>query len=86
MAHVTDFDVWHETEEEVTVEALIETLNANVEIAREAVRGAVKSLAAEPELESHQALASALISARKRSAVPPETWDKLELLVGRYFE
>ena len=86
MAHVTDFDVWHETEEEVSVGALIETLNANVEVAREAVRGAVRRLSAGPSYASHQALGTAIISSRKRSAVPPETWGKLELLVAPYFE
>jgi len=86
MAHVTDYDVWHETEEEVTVEAVIANLNANVAIAKEAIRNAVKKLAGEPDWPSHHALATAIISRRKREYVPKETWQKLELFIGKYYE
>lgn len=85
MAHVTDYDVWHETEEAVTVAAVIETLLANVELAREAIRRAVAALADEPEMPSHSALEGAIFTERRRERVPPETWERLELLVGRYF-
>ena len=37
MAHVTDYDVWHESEEPVTVEVVIQTLNKNTEIAKKAL-------------------------------------------------
>lgn len=86
MAHVTDYDVWHETEEAVTVDKVIATLKANVEIAKQAIRNAVKKLAAEPDYESHNALAAAIISRRERTAVPVEAWRKLALLIGRYYE
>ncbi|MFN8457598.1 MAG: S-methyl-5'-thioadenosine phosphorylase [Anaerolineae bacterium] len=45
MAHVTDYDVWHESEEPVTVEAVIANLNANVELAKQAIRNTVVKLA-----------------------------------------
>ena len=86
MAHVTDYDVWHESEEEVTVDAVIANLNANVTIAKEAIRNAVKKLADEPEWPSHSALASAIISRRKREDVPGQTWEKLELFIDKYYE
>jgi 5'-methylthioadenosine phosphorylase len=85
MAHVTDYDVWHETEEPVSVEAVMATLHANVEVAQQAIRNTVKKLATEPDYPSHQALASAIISSRQRQHVPAETWQKLELFIGRYF-
>lgn len=44
LAMVTDFDVWHETEEDVTIEAVQRVLAENVETARNVVRG----IAAEP--------------------------------------
>lgn len=86
MAHVTDYDVWHESEEEVTVDAVIANLNANVTIAKEAIRNAVKKLAGEPEWPSHSALASAIISRRKKEYVPDDTWARLELFIGKYYE
>lgn len=45
LAMVTDFDVWHETEEDVTIEAVQRVLAENVETARNVVRG----LATEPK-------------------------------------
>lgn len=86
MAHVTDYDVWHESEEPVTVEAVIANLNANVELAKQAIRNTVIKLADEPDWPCHHSLANAIISHRERSAVPAETWQKLELFIGNYFQ
>lgn len=85
MAHVTDYDVWHETEGPVTVESVIANLNANVDIAKQAIRNVVVKLADEPEWPSHNALADAIISRRERQYVPAETWAKLELFIGKYY-
>jgi 5'-methylthioadenosine phosphorylase len=85
MAHVTDYDVWHETEEAVTVEAIIATLNANIEVAKQAIRNVVAKLAAEPDFPSHHALETAIISRRERAFVPDEMWEKVALFVGKYF-
>jgi 5'-methylthioadenosine phosphorylase len=86
MAHVTDYDVWHESEAAVTVEAVIANLSANVALAKEAIRKAVAGLAGEPDWPSHHALDSAIISRRKRAYVPDETWQKLELFIGKYYD
>ena len=86
MAHVTDYDVWHESEEPVTVEAVIANLQANVEVAKQGIRNTVAKLAAEPDWPSHHALATAIISHRQRSAMPADTWNKLELLIGPYYQ
>jgi len=85
MAHVTDYDVWHETEEAVTVDAIIATLNAIVEIAKQAIRNVVAKLADEPEMMSHSALASDFISRHERKSVPDDTWEKLEAFIGKYY-
>jgi 5'-methylthioadenosine phosphorylase len=37
MAHVTDYDVWHENESPVTVEMVIKILNQNTELAQKAI-------------------------------------------------
>jgi 5'-methylthioadenosine phosphorylase len=85
MAHVTDYDVWHESEEAVTVEAVIANLKANVTIAEQAIRNAVAKLAGEPDWPSHHALDMAIISRRRREQVSSETWEKLELFIGEYY-
>jgi 5'-methylthioadenosine phosphorylase len=86
MAHVTDYDVWHESEEPVTVEAVIANLNANVEVAKQAIRHTIRKLAGEPDWPCHHALAAAIISHRDRAAVPDETWKRLELFLTKYYQ
>lgn len=82
MAHVTDYDVWHESESPVTVEMVIQTLNKNTTIAQDAIRNLVRGLSKERACDCGQALASALITNPK--VIPAETRKKLDLLVGKY--
>lgn len=82
MAHVTDYDVWHVSEAPVTVEMVIQTLNQNTTLAQEAVRVLARNLKRERTCECAHALASALIT--RKDAVPPQTRQKLDLLVNKY--
>jgi 5'-methylthioadenosine phosphorylase len=85
MAHVTDYDVWHGTEEAVTVEIVLQRLNANVELAQNALAGAVERLAGGiADCTCYHALETALITARDR--IPAETLARLRPLVGKYLE
>lgn len=87
MAHVTDYDSWHEAKQPVTVEMVIATMNQNLEVAQRAVAVAVEKLAASPEgLRGEgveDALATAVITAR--DAIPTETVERLRPIVGRHF-
>ncbi len=49
MALVTDYDVWHETEEDVSVEAVVAVLQENVKTAQALLRRAVRALPASRE-------------------------------------
>lgn len=82
MAHITDYDVWHESEAPVTVEMVIQTLNKNTTLAQEAVHSLVKSLKPERHCECKHALSTALIT--RRDVIPPATLQKLDLLVHKY--
>ncbi len=82
MAHVTDYDVWHVSEAPVTVEMVIQTLNKNTQLAQEAVRILARNLKHERPCDCGHALATAMIT--HREAIPPETLQKLDLLVGKY--
>ena len=82
MAHVTDYDVWHVSEAPVTVEMVIQTLNKNTALAQEAVRLLAGNLKHERRCECGQALASALIT--HKDVVPPQTRQKLDLLINKY--
>ncbi|MFQ5575855.1 MAG: S-methyl-5'-thioadenosine phosphorylase [Anaerolineae bacterium] len=82
MAHVTDYDVWHESEETVTVELVIKTLLANVATAQNAIKNLIPKLAGEPDWPAHHALSDAILT--DRSKIPAEAQKKLDLLVGKY--
>jgi len=82
MAHVTDYDVWHEEEEPVTVEMVIKTLLGNVTTAQKALKNLIPKLADEPDWPAHHALANAIIT--DRATIPAETKQKLALLVDQY--
>ena len=84
MAHVTDYDVWHISEEPVTVDKVIEILNRNTQIAQQAVRNLVRSLPEERACACGSALATALIT--HREAIPAETRQRLGLLVDKYLD
>ena len=84
MAHVTDYDVWHESEEPVTVEMVIQTLNKNTQKAQEAIHNLVRGLHAQRNCKCGEALATALITDPK--VIPAETRQKLDLLVGKYLK
>jgi 5'-methylthioadenosine phosphorylase len=84
MAHVTDFDVWHISEEPVTVEMVIEILNQNTKIAQKAIRTLVMDIDSARDCECKDALAGALITSK--SLIPDETRDKLGILINRYLD
>jgi len=83
MAHVTDYDVWHETEDPVSVEALLATLATNAALAQDALRRLVARLAAaERDCECGSALATALIT--QRDLIPEQVKRDLAPIVGKY--
>jgi len=82
MAHVTDYDVWHESESPVTVEMVIQILNKNTQKAQEAIRNLVRGLTIERTCDCKDALSTALITDPK--VISSETRNKLNLLTGKY--
>jgi 5'-methylthioadenosine phosphorylase len=85
MAHVTDYDVWHETEEPVSVEALLATLAANAALAQDTLRGVVARLAgAERACACGSTLATAFIT--QRDLIPAELKKRLSPIVGKYLD
>jgi 5'-methylthioadenosine phosphorylase len=84
MAHVTDYDVWHVSEEPVTVQQVIQVLTRNTQAAQQGVRRLVELLDQPRGCECGQALSTALITNPAR--IPPETRQRLGLLVDRYLD
>ncbi len=81
MAHVTDYDVWHEEEGEVTVDMVIQRLNDNLALAQRAIANLVPVVPTLPH-ESDGAMRFAVMTARER--IPPEARQRLQRLVGAY--
>lgn len=83
MAHITDYDVWHESEEPVTVEMVIQVLHHNVGLAQQALRLLVPRLSEmSTDCACARALETALITARE--CIPAAALDKRRLLVEAY--
>ncbi len=82
MAHVTDFDVWHVSEQPVTVEIVLRILSGNTELAQRSVADLVTRLPEARSCDCPRALEGALIT--RPENIPPETRRKLALLVDRY--
>jgi 5'-methylthioadenosine phosphorylase len=82
VAMVTDYDCWHPEHDAVTVSQIIETLTTNAENATRVVAEAVARIPIERAGKAKSALAHALIT--DRSTIPPETREKLALLVAKY--
>jgi 5'-methylthioadenosine phosphorylase len=84
MAHITDYDVWHTSEEPVTVEMVVSTMRRNLEIVQLAIASAVENLNTGNTCSCHSALENAIMT--EHSVIPAATLDLLKPLVGRFFE
>lgn len=85
MAHVTDYDVWHETEEPVTVEMVIRILLQNTKLAQDGISYLVEHMAEwAGSYPVHHGLRDALIT--DRSKIPAEVKEVLAPLVGKYLD
>ncbi len=89
MAHVTDYDCWHVSEEAVTVEMVINTLRKNTATAQKAIVRLVELLTQTHEegfncyCSCDRALETAFIT--NPSHISEEMKAKLNLLTGKYF-
>jgi len=83
IAMVTDYDCWHESEEAVTVEMVINNLLANAGLAKRIIAQALPEIAAAPR---HCACSTALENAiiTRPEAIPAERLEMLKPLIGRY--
>lgn len=82
MAHITDYDVWHESEQPVTVDAVIRVLLHNAEIAKQSVRNAVHMLAQAGPSPQRNALQDAIIT--QKGLIPAHALEQLDLLISKY--
>jgi 5'-methylthioadenosine phosphorylase len=84
MAMVTDYDCWHEGHDDVTVEQIVAVLHQNAANAALVVKAAVAAMPTERKCACASALQYAILT--DRSAIPAETKQKLDLLIGKYLK
>jgi 5'-methylthioadenosine phosphorylase len=83
LALATDYDVWHETHETVSVETVVRNLLHNVATAKDVLRRAIPEVSGPRACGCPETLRSAVITVP--SAFPLDTRRRLELLIGKYF-
>lgn len=84
LALVTDYDTWHETEEQVSVELVVQNLLKNVEASRRVIRSLVTETPSERDCGCASALENAIITSPE--LIGNETRARLSALIGRYLE
>jgi len=82
MALVTDYDVWHEAEGDVTVEKVIAILHKNVATAKAIVRRVIPMIRLNRSCGCASALKNAIITAPQ--AIPEAIKKKLWPFIGKY--
>jgi 5'-methylthioadenosine phosphorylase len=82
LACSTDYDVWHETEGDVTAEMIVANLIRNVEVSRRAVRLALARLSDARGCGCQDALRDAIITPMDQ--VPEEAKQRLAPIIDKY--
>ena len=85
IACITDYDCWHESEESVTVEMVINNLSANVTNAQRILRAVAQRIPADRSAnacECPSALATAIMT--DRATISADVREKYGLLIGKY--
>ncbi len=84
IAMVTDYDCWHEEEEDVSVEKILGYLRKNSENAKKLIAETIRLLDVDVDCKCRHALEAAILTSREK--IPAETLEVLSPLVGKYFD
>jgi 5'-methylthioadenosine phosphorylase len=82
LALSTDYDCWHESEEDVSVEHVLAVVRQNVARAREVLRGLVPRIAGPRACACATAARHALMT--DRAQLPADARQRLGLILGKY--
>lgn len=82
LALSTDYDCWHETEESVTVEMILDTLKKNVATAKAIIKEAVPKIASHRDCKCATAMKYAVVTDRKK--IPVKAKKDLKIILGKY--
>ncbi len=80
LALSTDYDCWHEGHDDVSVEAVVETIHKNVAMAREVIKAVVVKIPAERKCGCEDAIRHAVLTAP--DAIDPAARERMALILG----
>jgi 5'-methylthioadenosine phosphorylase len=81
---VSDYDTWHGTEEQVSVELILENLRLNIDNAKAIIKKAVAVLPAQRSCECAHALGNCIVTQVK--LIRPQLREKLRFIIGKYIK
>ena len=80
----TDYDCWHETEEDVTVDAVMAIIKKNVSLARAIVKASVERIPERRSCACQSAAQFAVMTAP--DAIPAAARERLGIIMNKYWE
>lgn len=80
----TDYDCWHDSHDDVTVEQIVAIIRKNVSMAKNIILHAVSDIVAERNCPCATAMQYAIITDKK--VIPVETKERLDAIVGKYLK
>jgi 5'-methylthioadenosine phosphorylase len=83
LAFSTDYDCWHQGEEDVTAEMVVANLLKNADNAKRLIELIVPAIPTDAECSCHTALANSIVT--DKSNIPPAVLHRLAPIAGRYF-
>ena len=83
IAHITDYDVWHERETPVNVDDVMKVAAKNIERVQATLAAAVEMIDERAEFAAHSALAQSMLGPPQDLSA--EEADRLRLLLAKYY-
>ena len=82
IALATDYDCWHESHEDVSVDAILAIIRNNVAMAKKIIGHAVRGIGSERGCPCASALRYAIIT--DKAVIPERTKQDLDIIIGKY--
>ena len=84
IACVTDYDCWHETHDDVTIDMVIANLQRNTDTAKRIIKSVVSRIPEKRDCVCATALENAILTAPE--LIPPQRKRDLSLLINKYLQ
>lgn len=82
MALCTDYDCWHEVEQEVSVEAVLKVIKSNIATAKQVITALAGQFPPQGSCGCQRALENTLLT--NPECIPDQTKERLRLILGRF--